>query len=95
MLPREDYPMVINTELEQLEFELENLRRKLEQSGDEAKSEYSELIDVMENKLNQARKKLKALEKASDDQWDEIKTDLDNTRNALKSMLSNTMSQVT
>ncbi len=95
MLPREDYPMVINTELEQLEFELENLRRKLEQSGDEAKSEYSELIDVMENKLNQARKKLKALEKASDDQWDEIKADLDNTRNALKSMLSNTMSQVT
>lgn len=94
MLPRKDYPMVINTELQQLDFEIRKLQRRLEQSGDRARHEYAEWLDVMRVKLRQARSKLKALEQASDDNWDAIKADLDNTRNALKTMLSNTLAQV-
>lgn len=94
MLPREDYPMVINTELQQLEFELQKLESRLDAADDEASDEYRELVEVMRMKLQQARKKLKALEKAKDENWDEAKADLDKTRTALKSMLSSTVAQV-
>ena len=94
MLPRKDYPIVINTELQQLDFEIEKLQRRLERSSDQAEHEYLELIETMRSKLRKARSKLKALEKATDENWDEIKVDLDYTRDALKSMLSSTVAQV-
>ena len=94
MLPREDYPIVIDTELQQLDFEIAKLQRNLEKSGDKAKHEYLELIDMMRSKLEKARSKLKVLEKATDENWDEVKLDLDHTRDALKSMLSSTVTQV-
>ena len=94
MLPRKDYPIIINTELQQLDFEIAKLQRKLEQSSDKTKHEYLELIDMMRSKLRKARSKLKALEKATDENWDEVKLDLDHTRDALKSMLSSTVAQV-
>lgn len=94
MLPREDYPMVIRTELQQLEFELTKLQTRLEAAGDDAQAAYQEFIDVMRAKLQQARMKLKALENAGDDRWDEVKADLDQTRDVIKSMLSNTIAQV-
>ena len=94
MLPRKDYPIVINTELQQLDFEIAKLQRRLERSSDQTKHEYLELIDMMRSKLRKARAKLKALEKATDENWDEVKLDLDHTRDALKSMLSSTVAQV-
>ena len=94
MLPRKDYPIVINTELQQLDFEIAKLQRRLERSSDQTKHEYLELIEMMRSKLRKARAKLKALEKATDENWDEVKLDLDHTRDALKSMLSSTVAQV-
>ena len=95
MLPREQYPPVINTQLQQIEFEIEKLRNEISRSGDEAKSEYSELVTVLDSKLNQAKQKLNMLEQVSDDEWYAAKTDLDNTLNALKSMWSDAASKIT
>ncbi len=94
MLPRKDYPMVINTELQQIDLELKKLHMKLEAAGDEVRMEYRELIDLLRSKLRLARQKLKALEQASDENWEAAKADLDQTREALKSLLSNTAAQV-
>ncbi len=94
MLPKKDYPMIINTELQQLDFEIRKLQVRLDGAGQGTRSEYHDLIDVMRTKLQQARKKLKALQDASDDNWADIKADLDQTRHALKNLLSTTLAQV-
>jgi hypothetical protein len=95
MLPRKHYAMVVRTELEEIEFQLGNLRNEVEQSGDEAKAEYKELISLLFAKLEQAKAKLRSLELASEEQWEKVKTDLDNTRDVLKTMWSDAMSQIT
>ena len=90
MLPRENYPMVIKTELEQLDFEIEKLQAMIDKSADAAKAEYADMLDLMRSKLAQAQRKLEALEQASDKNWEEVKADLDTTRDALKSILAQT-----
>jgi len=94
MLPHKHYPKVINTELEQIEFEIWKLQRKINHSDDSSKAEYKELMRVLHSKLRQAKSKLKALARADEEEWDTVKADLDNTRHALKKMWSLAASQI-
>ena len=95
MLPRKHYPAIINTELRQIEFEVGNLQRTIDRSNDEVKNEYQVLVDILYLKLNQAKEKLGVLEQASKEEWDEVKADLDITRDALKSIWSATAQLIT
>ena len=89
---RETYERKIQTQLQQLKAEIDEIRKKADQTETNLELEYYTLIDELHLKLVTANQKFHLLMQASDEEWDEFKSEFeliwDSLRDLIKSVTS-------
>ena len=89
---RETYERKMQTQLQQLKAEIDELREKADQAEANLELEYCTLIDELHVKLDTANQKFHLLMQASDEEWDEFKSEFeliwDSLRDLIKSVTS-------
>jgi len=71
---RKEYQEKLDAQLNEWNAQLSLLRAKAEKAGAEAKSEYSKMLDALQQKVDEARPKLQELKTAGDEAWEDLKS---------------------
>jgi uncharacterized coiled-coil DUF342 family protein len=74
---REIYEKQMQTQLNELKSEIDELREKADQAGTNLQLEYYTLIDELNLKLETANQKFHLLKQANDEKWDEFKSEFE------------------
>jgi hypothetical protein len=89
---RETYEKKMRFQLNELKAEIAELKDKADQAETNLQLEYYTLIDELHLKLETARQKFHLLMQASDEEWDEFKSEFeliwDSLRELIKSVTS-------
>ena len=92
MSPRDIYEKKMQAQLHELKAKINELREKAERAETNLQLEYFTRIDELHLKLETANQKFHALKQASDDKWDEFKSEFeliwDSMRELIKSITS-------
>ena len=89
---RETYERKIQTQLQQLKAEIDELRKKADQTETNLELEYYTLIDELHLKLDKANQKFHLLKQANDENWDEFKSEFDLIWNSLRELIKSVTS---
>jgi uncharacterized coiled-coil DUF342 family protein len=89
---RETYERKIQTQLQQLKAEIDELRKKADQTETNLELEYYTLIDELHLKLDTANQKFHLLKQANDENWDEFKSEFDLIWNSLRELIKSVTS---
>jgi hypothetical protein len=82
---KEAYQQQIESELKSYDQKLNKLKDEaMRLKDDDAKDEYNQQIDVLEQKTKLASEKFNALKSASDETWDEVKSEMDKAVDELR-----------
>ena len=84
---RETYERKIQTQLQQLKAEIDELRKKADQTETNLELEYYTLIDELHLKLDTANQKFQLLKQANDENWDEFKSEFELIWNSLRELI--------
>ncbi len=74
---RETYEKKMQTQLNELKAEIAELREKADQTETNLQLEYYTLIDELHLKLETANQQFHLLKQASDEKWDEFKSEFE------------------
>jgi len=89
---RETYEKKMQDQLNELKAEITELKEKADQVETNLQLEYYTLIDELHLKMETANQKFHLLKQASDDNWDEFKSEFeliwDSARELIKSITS-------
>ncbi len=89
---RETYEKKMQAQLNELKAEIAELKGKADQAETNLQLEYYTLIDELHLKLETANQKFHLLMQASDEEWDEFKSEFeliwDSLRDLIKSVTS-------
>ena len=89
---RETYERKMQDQLNELKAEITELKEKADQVETNLQLEYYTLIDELHLKMETANQKFHLLKQASDDNWDEFKSEFeliwDSARELIKSITS-------
>lgn len=98
MLKKNEYLDELEKKLEQLHFNVETLRQRLDEAPEEIKTQYEEQIIKLQAKINVVKEARDKLQEAEEHAWEDIKTsldslwnDLDNTYENIKTWIKNKM----
>src|SRR6056297_2046857 len=70
---KDAYRQKLEARLDQWRAEIDKLQAKAAEAGADARVEYEKQVDELREKQDEAREKLKELDNASDDAWQDIK----------------------
>jgi uncharacterized coiled-coil DUF342 family protein len=84
---REIYEKKMQTQLNELKSEIDEFRKKADQVETNLQLEYCTLIDELHLKLETANQKFHLLKQASDQQWDEFKSEFELIWDALGELI--------
>ncbi len=84
MTNREAYKQKVQAQLDEWKADADKLRAKIKKKQADRKIDSQKYLDELKVKQTQARAKLKQLEEASEDAWDDIKAGLENATAELK-----------
>ena len=89
---KETYEKKIEAQLHELKAEIDELREKADRAEINLELEYYTLIDELQLKLEAANQKFQMLRQASEENWEEFKTEFelvwDSLRELVKSVTS-------
>ncbi len=85
---REIYEKKIQTQLNELKSEIDELREKADQAETNLQLEYYTLIDELHLKLETANLKFHLLQQASDEKWDEFKSEFELVWDTLRGLIN-------
>ena len=77
----------LQAQLDEWKDRLESFSVKAGQQETNLQLEYYTLIDEIKLKMEDAHKKLELLKEASDEKWEEVKTDVEVTWNSLEELI--------
>ena len=86
---RTEFVEKLSAQIVEWDTQIERLRDKAESSTVEAKFEYSQTIDALQLKCDQATKKLAGISLAGDDEWEDMKTGAEQTWGEVQGLLQN------
>jgi hypothetical protein len=84
---RDVYENKMQAQLDEWRTRLEVLKDKADQEETNLQLEYYTLIDEMKLELESAHKKLQQLKQAGDETWEELKTEVETTWDALDELI--------
>ena len=84
---RDSYEKKMQAQLQQLKAEIEELRVKADQAETNLELEYYTLIDELHLKLETANQKFKLLKQASDENWNEFKSEFELVWHSLRELI--------
>ena len=90
---RKAYEEKFDAQLKEWSAEIALLKAKADKARAEAKIEYYKTIETLQGKQNVARTKLQELRAASDDAWEDLKTDAENVWTEVKSAFNSAASK--
>ena len=85
---REIYEKKIQTQLNELTSEIDEFREKADQAETNLQLEYYTLIDELQLKLETANQKFHLLKQASDEKWDEFKSEFELIWDSLRGLIN-------
>ncbi len=85
MSDRERYQQKMHDQLEQWKLELNSLKLKTKDVGDEAQAEMRQHIQSLEEKLKEGREKMKQLNESTGDAWESARHTVESALATLKS----------
>lgn len=89
---REIYERKMQAQLQQLKAEIDELRKKADQTETNLELEYYTLIDELHLKLDSANQKFHLLKQANDEKWDEFKSEFELIWNSLRELIKSVTS---
>lgn len=93
MNERDAFQEKINTELELVQIRFAEFKAQAERlKMDAQKQEHARHVAELEQKVNSARARLRELDEADDDTWEQLKDVAENTWTDLQATLQNTIS---
>jgi paraquat-inducible protein B len=87
---RAEFIAEMNKELATIEAEMDRLTAKVESSEGEVKADAKLKLDGVRQKWAEAKKRLDDVEKATADDWDEVKRDVERSHGELKKAFDDT-----
>ena len=88
MEEKSEFKQKLDTQLNELETQVDKLKAKAKEATEEAKVKYNELIDELEPKIAEGKAKLKELADTADDAWDDEKEGAASIWDQMKSTFS-------
>ncbi len=90
---RKAYEEKLTAQLEEWSAQVALLKARANKASAEARIEYNEVIEALQQKHDEAGKKLKALQVASDEAWEGLKTGAENAWTEIKTAFHNAASK--
>ena len=90
---KEAYQKEIEAELKAYDQKLDKLKAGAMGLKDDAKAEYNQQIDMLEQKIKSASEKFNALKSASGEAWDDVKSGMDKAGNELRDAYDNVIAR--
>ena len=87
MNSRDTYEKKMQAQLHQLKTEVDELREKANRTEINLELEYYTLIEELHLKLDTANQKLQLLKQASEENWDEFKSEFELVWNSLRELI--------
>ncbi len=84
---RETYEKKMQAQLHQVKTEIDELREKADQAETNLELEYYTLIEELHLKLDTASQKFQLLKQASEENWDEFKSEFETVWNSLRELI--------
>ncbi len=85
---REIYEKKMQAQLNELKSEIDEFREKADQAETNLQLEYYTLIDELHLKLETANQKFHLLQQASDEKWDEFKSEFELIWDSLRGLIN-------
>jgi hypothetical protein len=85
---RKIYEKKMQSQLNELKSEIDELRKKAAQAETNLQLEYYTLIDELQLKLETANQKFHLLKQASDEKWDEFKSEFELIWDSLRGLIN-------
>ena len=90
---KEAYQKQIEAELKAYDQKLDKLKAGAMGLKDDAKAEYNQQIDMLEQKIKSASEKFNALKSASGEAWDDVKSGMDTAVDELRNTYDNVIAR--
>lgn len=91
---RTEYAERLSTQMVEWDMQIEQLKIKARSAKPEARLEYSNAIEALKQKRDEAAEKLKGISAASDDEWEELKTGAEQVWGDIRAMLSDAIKKI-
>lgn len=93
MSKRSEYVEKMKTKLDEWNADIDKLEARAKIAEAELKTDYQEQIAVLKRQRDEAKVKLKTLESASDEAWEDIKTGVEMAWSSLNSAVNSALSR--
>ena len=77
----------LSAQMVEWDNQIDRLKDKAESAGPESKADYSQAIEALQLKRNEAAQKLQGISAASDHEWEDLKTGTDQVWDEVRSIL--------
>ena len=94
MSTKEAYKLKIEAEVELAQARLAELKAAAKNSAADARIEYENQIEELEQKVDTTKTKLKALADAGEDAWEDLKDGVDNAWSTLSKAVKDTAAKL-
>ncbi len=91
---REHYQQKIESRLDEWGDEIEKLRQKADQLGEDAKARFREQVEDLRGRQGAARRKLEEMKKAGGDAWGDLREGADSALDDLKKAVDSAVSKL-
>lgn len=89
MSKREKYIQSVESKLREWDAEIEKFEAQAQQAESEKKAEYQKQLRKLRKQRTDTEQKLKELQQAGDEAWDELKAGMEDSVNSLSSAVKN------
>lgn len=91
-MDKKAYKEKLEAQINEWQAEVNKLKAQAEKHKAEGKIKYQEKINSLEHKLQQHKNKLKALQEAGEEKWEDLKKEIDKESNEIKAQLKDIFS---
>jgi hypothetical protein len=91
---RTEYVERISAQMVEWDVKIDQLKDKAESAAAGAKDEYSNTIEALKLKRDEAALKLQGISSADDDEWEEIKTGTEHVLGEVRTMLRDAITKI-
>ena len=91
---RTEYAERLSTQMVEWDMQIEQLKIKARSAKPEARLEYSNAIEALKQKRDEAAEKLKGISAASDDEWEELKAGTEKVWSEVRSILHDAIMKI-
>ena len=91
---RTKYVEKLSAQMVEWDNQIERLKDRAESSTPETTVDYSNAIEALQLKRNEAAEKLQGISTANDDEWEELKSGTENVWGEVRSILHDTIMKI-